>query len=449
MTDAAVFKGRASVRAGILVTGTEVLTGVISDQNGPWLSERLRDLGVDVAMITVVGDRPEDLIGELRHMADAGVQMIITSGGLGPTADDLTAELVGDFSGRKMVLDEELAGRIFTIMGSLRGRWPNVDEDALREANRKQAVIPEGSTVLEPVGTAPGLIVPPADGSPPARPVVVVLPGPPRELQPMWAAAVQTEPIRAVLAHAGEFRLGILRLYGIPEAEIANTLRAADAGGLRLAELEITTCLRRSEIEVVIRYEPPAEADYLALVAFIAARHERELFSRDGATIDEQVVQMLVSSGATVAVAESCTGGLVSARFTDVPGSSAYFLGGAVAYSDAAKTSLVGVDPRLIEEHGAVSTEVARALAFGARSRFSAQVGVGVTGVAGPGGGSEEKPVGYVCFCVAYGAAPGGAAERSLTRSSRLHGGRQDVRERSTTVVMHMLARVLGGDSDP
>ncbi len=449
MTDAAVFRGRASVRAGILVTGTEVLTGVISDQNGPWLSEQLRDLGVDVAMITVVGDRPEDLIGELRHMADTGVQLIVTSGGLGPTADDLTAELVGEFSGREMVLDEELAERIFAIMGSLRGRWRNVDEDALREANRKQAVIPKGSTVLEPVGTAPGLIVPPADGPPPGRPVVVVLPGPPRELQPMWAAAVQTEPIRAVLAGAGEFRRGILRLYGIPEAEIANTLRAADAGGLSLAELEITTCLRRSEIEVVIRYEPPAEADYRALVAFIAARHERELFSRDGATIDEQVVEMLVSSGATVAVAESCTGGLVSARFTDVPGSSAYFLGGAVPYSNAAKTSSVGVHPQLIEEHGAVSTEVARALAFGARSRFSAQVGIGVTGVAGPGGGSEEKPVGYVCFCVAYGAAPDGAPERSLTRSSRLHGGRQDVRERSTTVVMHMLARVLGGDSDP
>jgi nicotinamide-nucleotide amidase len=447
MTEAAVFKGRAAVRAGILVTGTEVLTGVISDQNGPWLSEQLRDLGVDVAMITIVGDRPEDLTAELRHMADAGVQLIITSGGLGPTADDLTAELVGKFTGREMVLDEQLAERIFAIMGSLRARWPNVDEDALREANRKQAVIPEGATVLEPVGTAPGLIVPAAGGG--SGPVVIVLPGPPRELQPMWSAAVQTEPVRAVLAGAGEFRRGILRLYGIPEAEIANTLRAADAGGLSLAELEITTCLRRGEIEVVIRYEPAAEADYLALVAFIAARHERELFSRDGATIDKQVVEKLVSAGATVAVAESCTGGLVSARFTDVPGSSAYFLGGAVAYSDAAKTSTVGVDAGLISEYGAVSTEVARALALGARSRFSAQVGIGVTGIAGPGGGTEDKPVGYVCFCVAYGATPSGAAERILTRSARLHGGRRDVRERSTTVVMHMLARVLGGESDP
>lgn len=451
MTDAAVFRGRAAVRAGVLVTGTEVLTGVISDRNGPWLSERLRELGVDVAMITTVGDRPEDLMAELRHMADAGVQLIITSGGLGPTADDLTAELVGEFCGRRMVLDEALAERIFAIMGSLRARWPNVDEDALREANRKQAVIPEGATVLEPVGTAPGLVVPPADDSGsahPARPVVVVLPGPPRELQPMWAAAVQTEAVAAILAGAGEFRRGILRLYGIPEAEIANTLRAADAGGLSLAELEITTCLRRGEIEVVIRYEPSAEVDYLALLAFIAARHERELFSRDGATIDDQVVELLRSSRATVAVAESCTGGLVSGRFTDVPGSSDYFLGGVVAYSNEAKVSLAGVDRRLIEQHGAVSTEVARALAFGARSRFSAQVGIGVTGVAGPGGGSEEKPVGFVCFCVAYGAAPGGAVERTLTRSSRLHGGRQDVRERSTTVVMHMLARVLRGESD-
>lgn len=444
MTDAAVFTGRAAVRAGILVTGTEVLTGIISDRNGPWLSERLRDLGVDVAMITIVGDRPDDLRTELRHMADAGVQLIITSGGLGPTADDLTAELVGDFCGREMILDEALEGRIFAIMGSLRARWPNVDENALREANRKQAVIPRGARVLEPVGTAPGLVVTAVDGP---GPVVVVLPGPPRELQPMWETAVQTEEVREVLAGAGAFRRGILRLYGIPEAEIANTLRAADAGGLSLASLEITTCLRRAEIEVVIRYEPSAEADYLALLAFIAARHERELFSRDGSTIDEQVVSLLLESGSTVAVAESCTGGLVSARFTDVPGSSAFFMGGAVAYSNEAKTSLAGVDSGLISEHGAVSVDVARALALGARSRFGTDVGIGVTGVAGPGGGSEEKPAGFVCFHVACGPA-GGAVERSLTRSSRLPGGRKDVRERSTTVVMHMLARVLRGESD-
>jgi len=443
-TDAAVFRGRAAVRAGILVTGTEVLTGIISDRNGPWLSEQLRGIGVDVAMITVVGDRPSDLRDELRHMADAGVQLIVTSGGLGPTADDLTAEIVSEFCGREMVLDEALEQRIYEILRSFRARWPDLDEQALLAANRKQALVPVGSTVLAPVGTAPGLVVPPLEAG--AGPTVVVLPGPPRELQPMWLQAVATDAVRAAVVGAVGVQTGILRLYGIPEAEIANTLRAADAAGLSLARLEITTCLRRGEIEVATRYEPGASGEYLKLVDFIAGRHERALFSRDGATIDEQVVGLVRAADATVAVAESCTGGLLAARFTDVAGSSEYFLGGVVAYSNEAKVSLVGVDPGLIEQFGAVSVEVARALAEGARERFGASIGIGVTGVAGPGGGTEEKPVGFVCFSVAYG--PAAAVERSLTRSSRLPGGRPDVRERSTTVSMHLLARVLRGDGD-
>jgi nicotinamide-nucleotide amidase len=262
----------------------------------------------------------------------------------------------------------------------------------------------------------------------------------------MWREAVTIDAVRQALAGATVYRTGILRLYGVPEAEIANTLRAADAAGVSLAELEITTCLRRGEIEVATRYEPASEAAYLAMVDFIAERHERALFSRDGATVDEQVVELLRGSGATVAVAESCTGGLLAARFTDVPGSSEYFRGGVVAYSNEAKVSMVGVDPGLIVEHGAVSVEVARALAEGARERFGASVGIGVTGVAGPDGGTEAKPVGFVCFSVAFGAAA--AVQRSLTQSARLPGERADVRERSTTVSMHLLARVLHGEGD-
>ena len=180
-------------RAGILVTGTEVLTGIISDRNGPWLSERLVETGVDAAMIQIVGDRPEDLLAALGYMRDAGMALIVTSGGLGPTADDLTAEIVGRFSGRKMVLDEALEARIAEILKPMMARWPGLDLEAIRESNRKQAVIPEGSTVLDPVGTAPGLVVPPADGE---GPTVVVLPGPPRELQPMWHTAQRTRSLR-------------------------------------------------------------------------------------------------------------------------------------------------------------------------------------------------------------------------------------------------------------
>jgi nicotinamide-nucleotide amidase len=438
MSSAAVYRGRAAVRAGILITGTEVLTGIISDRNGPWLSEQLRGIGVDVAMIEIVGDRPEDLMGALAHMAEDGLQLIVTSGGLGPTADDLTAEIVGRFCGREMVLDEGLEGRIAEILRPLMARWPGLDAEALRESNRKQAVVPAGATVLEPVGTAPGLVVPPAE--PGSGPTVVVLPGPPRELQPMWITATGTDAFRAATAGAGEFRREIVRMFGIPESEIAGTLRAAEVAGLVLEPLEITTCLRRGEIEIATRFEPPAQSDYDRLLTFLEERHGDKIFSRDGSTIDEQVAALLKDE--SVAVAESCTGGLMAARLTDRSGSSSYVAGGVVAYSNEAKASLVGVDPPLIERVGAVSTEVAEALAAGACERFEASIGIGITGIAGPLGGTEEKPVGFVCFCVRRSDG------RSLTRSARLPGGRADVRDRATTVTMHMLARLLRGESD-
>ncbi len=440
MSDPSAGPEPAPVRAGILVTGTEVLTGIISDRNGPWLSERLRQIGVDAAMIQIVGDRPEDLLASLRFMASEGMSLILTSGGLGPTADDLTAEIVGRFAGREMVLDPELEERIAEILRPMMKRWPGLDLEAIRASNRKQAVIPAGSTVLEPVGTAPGLVVPPAAKTVPPTPTVVVLPGPPRELQPMWAAARDTEAFRAAIVGATTYVRRIVRLFGIPESEIANTLRAAEADGLLLDRLEITTCLRRSEIEIATRYEPPAEPDYEALIDFIAGRHSDTLFSLDGSTIDEQVIDLL--DGRQVAVGESCTGGLMSARLTERPGSSAYFAGGAVVYSNQAKSEIVGVDPRRIERFGAVSTEVAEALAEGAADRFQADIGMGITGIAGPDGGTEEKPVGLVCFSVVQ---RGG--ER-ITRSARLPGGRADVRDRSTTVALHLLRRLLRGETD-
>jgi nicotinamide-nucleotide amidase len=429
-------------RAGILVTGTEVLTGVISDRNGPWLSRRLRDLGVDAAMIEIVGDRPEDLADALEHMRADGMTLIVTSGGLGPTADDLTAEIVGRFCGREMYVEEALSERIGAIVRPMMARWPHVDPDAVRVANLKQATVPRGATVLEPIGTAPGLVVPASDGA--DRPTVVVLPGPPGELRPMWDAAVATEAFRAAIAGAPTYRTAVMRLFGMPESEIAESLRAAEADGLRLEPLEITTCLRRGEIEIGTRFQPDAQADYDRLVAYIAERHGPLLFSPDGSTVDEQVAALL--TGRTIAVAESCTAGLLAARLTDRPGSSAYFLGGGVVYSDAAKTDLAGVDPALIERVGAVSTEVADALARGIATRFDASLGIGITGIAGPGGGTPEKPVGTVCISVwrrDHESGDGGTFE---TRRMRLPGDRTDVRDRSVTVAMHLLRRALTGD---
>ncbi len=423
-------------RAGIVVTGTEVLTGRVTDRNGPWLAERLRELGVDIAHIAVVGDRPQDIDGALRFFRDEGMDLVVTSGGLGPTADDLTAEAVARFQGRSPALDEALSDRIAAIVAPLLARWPGVSPQAILEANRKQAMVPDGATVLEPVGTAPGLVVPPLAGT---APTVVVLPGPPRELQPMWEVAAGTRAFRAALGAAVEYRQTMLRLFGIPESEIAETLRVADGGSGALEGLEITTCLRRGEVEVVTRYEPASQAAYEHFEATVRERHADTLFSDDGRSVDEQVADALLASSQTIATAESCTGGLLSGRLTDRAGSSAYALGGLVVYSDAAKVSLAGVDPALIERVGAVSPEVAVALADGARDALGADVGVGVTGIAGPGGGTRDKPVGTVCFSVS-------TRDRArLTRTMLLPGSRSDVRDRSTTVALHMVRRVLLG----
>jgi nicotinamide-nucleotide amidase len=235
----------------------------------------------------------------------------------------------------------------------------------------------------------------------------------------------------------------MLRLYGLAESQLAETLRAAAESGVDLDRIEVTTCLRRGEIEIVTRFEPADAAVYEALVAVVREQHADTLFSEDGSSVDDQVALMLIEQGASLAVAESCTGGLLAGRLTERPGASAYLRGGLVAYSDEIKERLAGVPSDLLVAHGAVSAETALALADGARERFAAVIGVGVTGIAGPGGGSAEKPVGLVW--IAASAADG----RRLVRSAQLPGGRADVRERATTVALHLLRRLLLGESDP
>ena len=258
-------------RAGIVVTGTEVLTGRVRDRNGPWLSDRLLELGVELAHTTICGDRREDMLAQLRFMADQGADLVITSGGLGPTADDLTIEIVAEFTGRPLFLDEELEARIAEILRPLMTRFRHLDFDAVRASNRKQALVPEGAHVIYPAGTAPGLVVP-------GSPVIVVLPGPPRELHAMWPQAVETEAFQQAIGGRTRFEQQTLRLFGIPESEIAETLRVAEGRVEGFDELEITTCLRRGEVEMVTRWEPHAEPAWRALVALVAERHERTLF---------------------------------------------------------------------------------------------------------------------------------------------------------------------------
>jgi len=418
------------IRAGIVVTGTEVITGRISDSNGPWVSERLAERGVEVAHIHVVADRPGDLEATLRFMAAEGMDLIVTTGGLGPTADDLTAEVVARFAGREMVLDEGMEAKIAEILSGFAQRF-KLDQEALMDANRKQAMVPEGATPLDPVGTAPGLVVPAGER------VVVVLPGPPRELQPMWEAAVETDLVREQLDRATPLRGYTMRMFGVPESEIAKSLREMEGeDGLQLEAVEITTCLRRGEIEIDVRYRDEALSVAEAVREGLMRRHPRETFSVDGETIDARVATLLL--GHRLALAESCSGGLMAARVTDLAGASEYFAGGVVAYSNEAKAEMLGVDSRLIHQKGAVSPEVAEAMAVGALERFDADVAVSITGIAGPGGGSEDKPVGYVCFNARL------ADGTSIARDPVIPGGRLDIRERSALVGMHLLRMLLG-----
>jgi nicotinamide-nucleotide amidase len=255
----------------------------------------------------------------------------------------------------------------------------------------------------------------------------------------MWPTALQTPELQALLARATPLRGYTLRMFGIPESEIAKSLREIEAEGVALPEVEITTCLRRGEIEIDVRYRDQAAATADAVRGGLADRHSSHLFSVDGETIDSQVASLL--AGHRLALAESCSGGLLAARITNVPGASAYLAGGVVSYSNESKVDLLGVDSELIERHGAVSPQVAEAMATGALERFDADVAVSITGIAGPDGGSEEKPVGYVCFNARL------ADGTALARDPVIPGGREDIRERSALVGMHLL-RVLLSDSD-
>jgi len=419
-----------SARAGIVVTGTEVLTGRIADRNGPWIADRLLELGVELAHITICGDRASDIEAQLRFLAGEGVDLIVTSGGLGPTADDMTVATVARFCRRELVLDAELENKIAAILKKLMARIGGDDFEAVRAANRKQAMVPAGALVIDPVGTAPGVVVP-------GTPTVIVLPGPPRELQPMWPTAVQTPAVQEAIAARTVYRQDTVRMFGLPESGLAETLRDAEQRLAGFSDLEITTCLRRGELEIVTRYEPDAAGVYSQLVELLRDRHGQHIFSEDGSQIDDLVARLL--AGRRIATAESCTGGLLAARLTDRPGSSAYVAGGLVAYANEAKTDLLGVDSTLIQVHGAVSEPVAEAMAAGALRRFDADTAVAITGIAGPDGGTEDKPVGTVCFTVAL------ADGESSTRTLRLPGNRADIRERSTAVAMHLLHRALLG----
>ena len=340
-----------------------------------------------------------------------------------------------DPAGAMPAIDPEMEERIAEIIRTFVRRRGGGDEEAMVAANRKQAMVPEGAIALDPIGTAPGLVVPAGER------VVVVLPGPPRELQPMWPVALETPPVRAILERATALHGYTMRMFGVPESEIAKSLREIEAEGVELGAVEITTCLRRGEIEIDVRYRDESAGVADEVREGLVARHRRQTFSRDGETIDSIVAGLL--RGRRLGLAESCSGGRLAARITDVPGASEYFNGSIVSYSNGAKAELLGVDPGLIEAKGAVSPEVAEAMAIGALERLDADVAVSITGIAGPEGGTEEKPVGYVCFNARL------ADGTAIARDPVIPGGRSDIRERSALVGLHLLRTLLADVEAP
>ncbi|WP_143965349.1 competence/damage-inducible protein A [Gordonia zhaorongruii] len=421
-----------STRAGIVVTGTEVLSGWITDRNGPWVSQQLLALGVEVGHLTVCGDRPRDLTAQLQFLTDQGVDLIVTTGGLGPTADDLTVATVADFTGRELRRDADIAR---TVDGVVR-RWRKyADADSLPPsmlaAVEKQSLIPDGAQPIPPAGTAPGVAIPAGD----RHPTILILPGPPHELQSMWGAAMGSAPVSAALTGRSPVTQETIRAYGLSEPDLAVTLRDAEQSIDGYSDLEVTTCMRGGELEIVTRFDDSTTASYDALVDMLSASYGERIFSTDGSEVDDVVIDAL--AGRTVSTAESCTGGLIAARFTDRPGSSAYFLGGVAAYANEVKSGVLGVPADLIGEHGAVSEQVAAAMADGARTSVGTDVAVSTTGIAGPDGARPGKPVGTVCFGVAI------AGRETVTATRHFPGDRRSVRMLATVAAMHLLAKHL------
>jgi len=412
------------------VTGSELVRGDRDDRNGPFLAAELVRLGLEPERITIVGDRPEDLEQAFRQGFAA--DLCLVSGGLGPTHDDRTIELVARVAGRVLTLDEALEREIEGVSRMIADRLGRPYGD-FSTGVRKQATLPEGALSLGLAGTAPGVVLE-ANGC-----VVVVLPGPPRELRRLWPRALETEPVRRVLDRAPSRERIVLRFFGTPESAVAEAL--ADAGGDGNG-VEVTICAREFEIHVDLVVDPGAEERAAVISGSLREQLARYLFSEDERTIGEIALDLCRARGLTLATAESCTGGMVAARLTSVPGSSDVFVGGVVAYANTVKASELGVAQEVLDQHGAVSAETAAAMAHGVRARLGVDIGVAVTGVAGPGGGTEEKPVGLVFVHV---VGPDGEE----ARRTELPGDREMIRGRATAASLHLVRRLLESRHTP
>jgi nicotinamide-nucleotide amidase len=417
-------------RAAIVATGSELVRGERQDRNGPFLAAEAVRLGLEPASIFIVGDGVSDLEHAFSEAFEADICLV--SGGLGPTHDDRTVELVAQVAGRPLVVDTALEEEIGSVSRMIAERLRRPYEE-FSAGVRKQATRPEGSISLGLAGTAPGLVL---DLD---RCVVVILPGPPRELQRLWPRALETPPVQRVLARAPSRAHGVLRFFGTPESAVAEALAAAGGEG---GGVDVTICARDFEIHVDLFVEPGAEARAEQIADSLRRDLGGYLFGEDERTIAEIVLDLCRARGLTLATAESCTGGLVAARLTSVPGSSDVFRGSVVAYANDVKEESLGVPADLLERFGAVSAESAEAMAGGVRDRLGVDVAVAVTGVAGPGGGTEEKPVGLV---FAHVVGPDG--DRAVR--TELPGDREMIRGRATAASLHLVRRLLESRDTP
>jgi nicotinamide-nucleotide amidase len=416
-------------RAAIVVTGSELVRGERQDRNGPFLAAEALRLGLEPERITIVGDRPEDIDRALEEGLDADICLV--SGGLGPTHDDRTVERVAHAAGVELVVDEGLDREIEAVSRMIAERLGRSYSE-FEPGVHKQATIPEGAHSLGLAGTAPGLVLETG------RAVVVILPGPPRELQRLWERALEAPPVRRVIDRAPARGRRTLRFFGTPESSVAEALAAAGGDG---NGVEATICAREFEIHVDLVVEPGGEERADEVAGALRETLGRYLFTEDERPVAEIVLALARERGYTLATAESCTGGLVAGRLTAIPGSSDVFRGAVVAYANDVKAAELGVPEPVLADYGAVSPETAQAMAEGARSRLTADVAVSVTGIAGPDGGSDEKPVGLVYLHV---AGPEGEEARRID----LPGDREMIRGRATTAALHLLRRHLTRNRD-
>lgn len=414
----------ARPRAAIVASGSELVRGDRNDRNGPYLAADLLRRGVDPARITVVGDDPADLEAALR--AGLELDLLVVSGGLGPTHDDRTIELLARAAGVGLAVDEELAAKIEELSRAVAARMNRPFGD-FTEGIRKQATLPDGAEWVGLVGTAPAVVLPVGSS------LAVALPGPPRELQELWPRVVETAPLRALLERAFRPARRVVRMFGVSESAVARALAEAGGDG---DGVDVTICARDFEIHVDLFVQPGAEARADAIERGLVEPNARHVFSHDERTTAELVLDLLRERGLTLGTAESCTGGLVAGRLTGVPGSSDVFRGAVVAYANEVKETQLGVPAEVLAEHGAVSAETAAAMAHGARTALGVDVAVAITGIAGPDGGTEEKPVGLVHL---HAVGPAGERARRLD----FPGDRDTIRLRASVAALHLVRTLV------